>query len=271
MSDTPTPAPVTVESIVVSREFNPARSAELAASYPRAVTVNEVFYSVQGEGKRAGDPSVFVRFTGCNMQCDNAPGPRSPGGFKCDTEFESGTRMKLAALLTEVERVLVAASAALPTATRPVWIVFTGGEPGLQLTEHLCAAFRHAGYRLAVETNGSVPLPIHATPPPYAIANDTDLGLHLACSSLDWITVSPKVAEHAIEQLVAHEVKYVRGHGQAIPKTRVVARHYLISPAFNGLTIDRAAADWCTKLVLANAPWGLSVQLHKGMLGLPVR
>ena len=53
--------------------------------------INDIYYSIQCEGYNTGIPMVFVRFSGCNMRCDINPGPKSPGGFKCDTEFESWT------------------------------------------------------------------------------------------------------------------------------------------------------------------------------------
>jgi organic radical activating enzyme len=105
----------------------------------------------------------------------------------------------------------------------------------------LIDALHGAGLRLAIETNGSLALP----------------------PGLDWVTVSPKVAEHAIRQRTADEVKYVRGHGQAIPETVVRADHYLISPAFDGPHLDRRTLDWCIRLVAENPPWRLSVQQHK--------
>jgi 7-carboxy-7-deazaguanine synthase len=121
------------------------------------------------------------------------------------------------------------------------WVILTGGEPALQIDPPLLERLHGEGYELAVETNGSVALP----------------------EGIDWITVSPKVAEHAIRQLRAHEVKYVRGHGQAIPKTVVTADHYLVSPAFAGDEVDRAALGWCIRLVEENPPWRLSMQQHK--------
>jgi 7-carboxy-7-deazaguanine synthase len=121
------------------------------------------------------------------------------------------------------------------------WIVLTGGEPALQVDPPLVERLHGEGYKLAIETNGSVALP----------------------EGLDWITVSPKVAEHAIRQLRADEVKYVRGHGQGIPKPAVTADHYLISPAFAGDDVDLAALDWCIRLVEDHPPWRLSVQQHK--------
>ena len=55
--------------------------------------VNEIFYSLQGEGVRSGTANVFVRFKGCNLQCAMEKGEKSIGGFDCDTEFESGIKM----------------------------------------------------------------------------------------------------------------------------------------------------------------------------------
>ena len=78
-------------------------------------------------------------------------------------------------------------------------MILTGGEPALQVDRDLIDSLHEAGYKLAIETNGSVELP----------------------AGIDWITVSPKVAEHAIRQRRAHEVKYVRGYGQGVPETVV--------------------------------------------------
>jgi len=206
--------------------------------------VNEVFWSPQGEGIRCGEMSAFVRFQGCNLRCTQEAGPKSPGGFDCDTEFESGRAYSIAELVDAVDAYSDGAPAKAKRdgdGYRP-WVVFTGGEPGLQVDAPLVEAFHEAGWRLAIETNGSVDLS----------------GL-----DLDWITVSPKVAEHAIRQTVADEVKYVRGHGQALPKPRCKARHRLISPAFNGLTVDAKAFDWCLGLIRENPSWRLSVQMHK--------
>ncbi|KKL89701.1 hypothetical protein LCGC14_1912030 [marine sediment metagenome] len=62
---------------------------------PKTYMINEIFYSLQGEGMRAGTANVFVRFSGCNMRCRKEAADDSPGGFDCDTEFVSGRRMTL--------------------------------------------------------------------------------------------------------------------------------------------------------------------------------
>ena len=198
--------------------------------------MNEIFYSLQGEGVRAGMANVFVRFAGCNLRCAMEAGPRSPGGFDCDTEFETGRAMT-------AEEIHAAATEAMGSEPAPpdAWIIFTGGEPALQVDRALVDFLHGKGWRLAIETNGSVVLP----------------------DGFDWITVSPKVAEHAIRQRTAHEVKYVRGHGQEIPRSVVKAKHCLISPAFCGTQIDPRALEWCVQLVKDNPQWRLSVQQHK--------
>ena len=188
--------------------------------------VNEIFFSLQGEGVRAGTANLFLRFSRCNLAC-----AVDTHGFDCDTEFESGRRMTYGEIRDELRT--------LSADCR--WVVLTGGEPALQADRALIDALHDDGYRLAIETNGSVELP----------------------PGIDWITVSPKVAEHAIRQRQAHEVKYVRGHGQGIPRTVVAAEHYLISPAFDGPDVDPRALAWCIRLVRENPAWRLSLQQHK--------
>jgi 7-carboxy-7-deazaguanine synthase len=192
---------------------------------------NEIFASVQGEGIRAGTMNIFVRFTGCNMACDIAPGPLSPGGFACDTEFASGRKM------TGVE-ILEYAQGLAPKVKA---VIFTGGEPGLQVDYALVKMFKMAGYFTAIETNGTI---------------------DVADLDLDWITCSPKVAEHAMKLTGCNEIKYVRAHGQAIPRPAVLAEHKLISPAFESHVVDYKTVVWCLELLKENPDWRMSVQMH---------
>ncbi len=192
----------------------------------KSYRINEIFLSLQGEGVRAGTANLFLRFSKCNLACRV-----ETHGFDCDTEFESGRDLTIEEILAEFR--------ALSTVCR--WVILTGGEPALQVDEELIEALHTAGYSLAIETNGAFELP----------------------PGIDWITVSPKVAEHAIRQRTAHEVKYVRGHGQGIPKTVVEAEHYLLSPAFAGDRLDPRALAWCIQLIGENPIWRLSIQQHK--------
>lgn len=98
--------------------------------------VNEIFYSLQGEGYWTGTPSVFIRFSGCNLHC----------GF-CDTSHEDGRQMSEAEILADV--------AQYPARH----VVLTGGEPSLQVTESLVAGLHEQGRRVAIETNGTRCLP----------------------------------------------------------------------------------------------------------------
>jgi len=197
--------------------------------------INEVFYSLQGEGLRSGTPNVFVRFSGCNMRCRMEEAEDSPGGFDCDTEFVSGTTMTVNELLDWCDTVAL---------SRRTGVIFTGGEPALQLTPEIVNVFRDAGWGpLCIETNGSK---------------------NVDALKLDWITVSPKVAEHAVKQLVANEVKYVRNVGQGIPKPACEAAHQLLSPAMGSSGLpEPGALEHCIDLVKKNPSWRLSVQQHK--------
>lgn len=98
--------------------------------------INEIFYSIQGEGHYTGKPAVFVRFSGCNLKCDF-----------CDTEHEEGTLLSDEEIITEVSK--------YPTKH----VILTGGEPGLHITEQLVSNFKDAGYFVQIETNGTCILP----------------------------------------------------------------------------------------------------------------
>ena len=113
----------------------------------KEMLVNEIFYSLQGEGLNMGRASIFIRLSKCNLSCSF-----------CDTEYESGTEMSLEELRDHIAQ----------------WpcrrIIWTGGEPTLQLTEEVVAYFKALGYHQSIETNGT-------RRPPHG---------------LDYITCSPK-------------------------------------------------------------------------------
>ena len=192
--------------------------------------ITEIFYSLQGEGIRAGEASFFVRFSHCNMRCAMEAGPKSPGGFNCDTEFESGRYWTIENIHEYLQ--------SFETGCK--WIVLTGGEPGLQVDEYLISSLHGLGYKLAIESNGTIKLP----------------------DGLDHICISPKSAEHTLKQLTATEVKYVRCDGQGIPRPAVKAQYQMISPGFEAHEAVKKNMDWCIKLCKENPEWRLSLQLH---------
>lgn len=208
--------------------------------------VNEIYYTIHGEGRRYGIPHIFVRFSRCNLAC----------GF-CDTEFESGVPMTAAEIVAEAHRLtMIPLPADLPVPGAlerksaldlgPCRnVLFCGGEPLLQLDDALLRAFKDAGWFTCVETNGTQPIP----------------------ALVDWSTCSPKVAEHAIVPTHVSELKYVRAYGQGIPKPRCKADHYLISPIFEGNEADARNIEWCIKLVKENPQWALTIQHHKVSFG----
>jgi organic radical activating enzyme len=232
---------------------------------------------------------VFVRFSNCNMECTVEPGPKSPGGFDCDTEFESGRRMTAHEIVCEALTSINEALDKQIDLDERYWVVLTGGEPALQVDLPLLNELRTAGgFMVAIETNGSIELPWDAgceNPSCEEVVTDPELAWCPECASrnpadenragagyppgalgrfpFDWITVSPKVAEHAIRQRWAHEVKYVRGYGQAIPESVVQAKYALISPAFDGMHVQDRTLRWCQELVMKNPEWRLSLQSHK--------
>jgi len=114
----------------------------------------------------------------------------------------------------------------------------------LQLDEPLIKKLKENNIKISIETNGSINLD------------------HL---DIDWVCVSPKVAEHCVRQLKAHELKYVRNYGQGIPKPSCVGEYLIISPGFDGENSNLKNIEWCIKLVKENPKWRLSIQQHKGL------
>lgn len=200
------------------------------------LNINEIFYSIQGEGFHAGRPVIFIRLQGCSSK--NACYAM---GIECDTEFISGRPYSLTELDTYLKR------EHLPCAS----IIWTGGEPCDQLTDEIIAWFKDRGYWQAIETSG----------------------LKVPPAGLDWVVISPKCAEHVtLKKLKAYsevngyycdELRYVRHKGQSCPERVIKAKYYCISPHSDGMTINRENLTHCIELCKANPDWYLSVQQHK--------
>lgn len=193
------------------------------------LSISEIFYSLQGEGARIGTPTVFIRLKGCKAKnaCYQL-------GIKCDTEFESGKDYSLEDIDSWIKL----------NGNDCKEITWTGGEPLDQLNEEMIMWFKEKGYYQAIETSG----------------------LHSAPNGLDFICVSPKVAEHVIKKNFPDgvtELRYVRHKGQTVPEPSVKANHYWISPHSDGFTINTENLKHCIELCKENPKWKLSIQSHK--------
>lgn len=191
--------------------------------------ISEIFYSLQGEGARIGTPTVFIRLSGCKAKfaCLNA-------GIKCDTEFESGNELSLDDIVKWLNL----------NSNNCKEITWTGGEPTDQLTKEIVNYFKGLGYYQAIETSGLNPVP----------------------EGIDFICVSPKVAEHVIKKNFPEgvtELRYVRHKGQSIPEPSIKAKHYWLSPHSDGFNINSDNLKHCIELCKSNPTWKLSLQNHK--------
>lgn len=195
--------------------------------------VNEIFYSLQGEGAQTGKPVIFVRLSGCNLKCSF-----------CDTKHEEGSEMTLDTILTKVKE----------QSTVCNYIIFTGGEPLLQLNEEIIQFFTHAGYGIGLESNGTIPISLSMR----------DL--------VSYITISPKKIDETLKvnfkNIYIDEIRVPLMNGQRITddqfKLLPDARKYYISPIFEVSTENTVQnIHWCLSYSLQNPIWNLSVQLHK--------
>jgi 7-carboxy-7-deazaguanine synthase (Cx14CxxC type) len=208
-------------------------------------SIKEMFYTLQGEGAHAGRPAVFCRFSGCNLWTGREADRASAVCQFCDTDFvgtdgSGGGKFATAAALAD--RI-----ASFWPADKPVnqYVVFTGGEPLLQLDGPLLDAMHARGFTVAIETNGTL-----AVPP-----------------GVDWVCVSPKMGAPLVVR-GGNEIKVVIPQAaQDLAAYEALAfDHFFVQPmdgplaAFN----TRLAIDTCKR----NPKWMLSLQTHK-LLQIP--
>ncbi len=204
--------------------------------------VKEIFYTLQGEGGQVGRPSVFCRFSRCNLWTGRESQRATAVCQFCDTDFvgtdgAGGGRFADAdALATAVAE----AWAGQPHPAAQPYVVCTGGEPLLQLDDKAVAALHEAGFAVAVETNGTQAAPV----------------------GLDWICVSPK-AGAALVLGTGDELKLVYPQAGAPPEDfeHLAFDRFLLQP-MDGPERDKNTAlaiDYC----LAHPQWRLSLQTHK--------
>ena len=213
-------------------------------------SVKEMFYTLQGEGANAGRPAVFCRFSGCNLWSGLERDRSKAACTFCDTDFR-GVDGEGGGRFADAEALAAAVSRLWPKQSdhrvRPL-VVCTGGEPLLQLDHAAIVALHGAGFELAIETNGTLPIP----------------------PGIDWAVVSPK-GQAKVVVTECDELKLVFPQPKAMPEQfdHIEARYYYLSPMVNPHRGDgdplycdpqtRAAIDYC----LQHPRWRLNLQTHK--------
>lgn len=200
----------------------------------------EMFLTLQGEGALTGRRAVFARFSGCNLWSGREVDRAGAMCSFCDTDFvgtDGQNGGKFATAKEVVAQLEVLWGEASPTHR---FVVFTGGEPLLQLDEALINEVKKAGFFIAVETNGTIKAPSH----------------------LDWICVSPK-AQNALKQTSGHELKLVWPQKNLDPAQFVTLdfAHFILQPMDNADQKANIAA--CLAYCLAHPCWRLGLQTHK--------
>jgi 7-carboxy-7-deazaguanine synthase len=205
-----------------------------------AYKVKEIYYTLQGEGYHTGRPAVFCRFTGCNLWSGREEDRHKAICQFCDTDFwgtdgiNGGSYPDAAALARQVKSLWPEVSGGKPM------VVCTGGEPMLQLNEALIDAFHGEGLKVAIETNGTIPVP----------------------RSIEWICVSPKAGAELV-QLEGDELKLVYPQSGAMPGQyeQLDFKHFFLQPMDGSQIAEntRASIEYCKQ----HPRWRLSIQTHK--------
>ena len=203
--------------------------------------VNEIFYTLQGEGAHSGIPAVFIRFSGCNLRCP-----------WCDTEFDDFTEMSAGQIIAE--------ALALYDIPRRKMVVLTGGEPSLQVDEALVNALHEAGFYICIETNGTRALPD---------------GIDWITCSPKESSLKPSNSQ-TIKLTNVNEVKVVftGTYDPEVWRKQLSAEHWMLQPLrYTGEWLIENVDSWeddrndnlddTVRYILSHPFWRLSVQLHK--------
>ena len=207
--------------------------------------INEIFYSLQGEGFHTGRPAVFVRFAGCNLRCPF-----------CDTDFSHSEPMTAEQIARRV----------FDYSTHPhTLIVLTGGEPSLQVDNELVDALHAHQQTVTIETNGTRPVPDNidwVTLSPKAVP-EANLPLTQADESKVVLSHEPKVVLTQADEV---KVVFTESTEKLLPlwRTTIRASHYYLQPcAQPGTEPIQTNTEAVVEYILSHPDWKLSLQTHK--------
>jgi 7-carboxy-7-deazaguanine synthase (Cx14CxxC type) len=205
--------------------------------------VKELFLTLQGEGVQAGSRAVFLRFAGCNLWSGREQDRAAAQCTFCDTDFV-GTDGPGGGKFEHADALADAVAAQWGEEPNERLVVITGGEPMLQLDSALVDSLHERGFRVAIETNGTLP----------------------AAEGLDWLCVSPKAGTKVVQRS-GHELKLVWPQ-KGIDPAELESwdfDHFLVQPmdCANG----EAAVEAAIRLAMDRPKWRLSLQAHK-LVGL---
>lgn len=208
-------------------------------------SIKEIFYTLQGEGAHAGRPAVFCRFSGCNLWTGREEDRSSAVCQFCDTDFV-GTDGEGGGKFKTPQAVAASINALWPASfSKSKYVVFTGGEPLLQLDELLINAMHDVGFEVAIETNGTIEVP----------------------EGVDWVCVSPKQGSSLVVRK-GNELKVV------IPQVNQPMKDYaglqfehFFVQAMDGI-LQKENLQMAITYCKNNPQWKLSLQTHK-LLQIP--
>jgi 7-carboxy-7-deazaguanine synthase (Cx14CxxC type) len=210
--------------------------------------VKEIFLTLQGEGQQAGRRAVFCRFAGCNLWSGREQDRATAQCRFCDTDFV-GTDGPGGGKFPDAAALAAAIADCWGSGMAHRYVVLTGGEPMLQVDDALIAALHDAGFTIAIESNGTLPVP----------------------RTIDWICISPKAGTDVVQRS-GDELKLVWPQdGIALDDLATWDfAHRLIQPKDDPARNAQASAanrDACVTLALTDPRWQLTLQTHK-LLGL---
>ena len=207
-------------------------------------SVKEIYFTLQGEGFHTGRAAVFFRFSGCNLWNGIEKDRKNAICNWCDTDFlgtngENGGKYSAIQIINQIKKVWPIKETSKP------YVIFTGGEPLLQLDNDLIEMVHNAHFEIGLETNGTI------IPP----------------SGIDWICVSPKAKSNFILKK-GNELKVVYPqHGMnPLEHNKLDFEHFFIQP-MEGLN-QKENIKKSKDFILKYPQWKLSLQTHK-ILGIP--